>query len=570
MRVRSYFSDEHLDRPHIRVMLRKLHKIDWIATQTEAEALILEANLVRKHKPAYNIDLKDDKHYPYIKVSLQEQFPRISITRRVEKDGASYFGPFTEAATMRKMVRQAKRVFKIRDCRRTLPLKKPVRECLNYAMGWCSGACAGKISAEEYRQNVDSFVSFLHGRGEALQKELQSLMLKASQNQEFEKAASYRDQLQLVSRRERMQRVDLKTMVNDADVFGLYDTGAGYSLAILHFREAILVARRHFVFKKALWELSEQDRASLVLSSYMQTPFEIPDQIYLPEGFLVQPHLLQEVLSNQRKKRVQISIPKKGMKHELVAMAEKNARLLMVQKSNQSGENLPQQGLEALARVLDLPRVPQTIEVYDIANLGDSFAVAGMVFFEQGIARKNKYRHFTIPEHMRQNDFAMMAHTITRRMNRVEQSGEMPSDLFLIDGGKGQLGAVLQALRPFKHKPMVVALAKKEERMFTAEKSSGVVLPQRHPARRIVEKMRNEVHRWANGYHRTVRDRQFKTSRLEQIEGIGSKTAVKLLRALKSYRAVLAADEQSLKQAGATSAQIRAIKKAFAESTANA
>ncbi len=555
-RVRSYFSDDHADRPHIIPMLKRLHHVEWIATTSNAEALILEANLVRTHAPPYNIELKDDKHFPYLKITLQEAFPRMVVARRVERDGAKYFGPYTDAGAMRRVMAFARKAFRLRDCTRRLPLSRPVRPCINYSMGQCSGACAGLTDEETYRANVEHLVQFLRGRRTELLDELEHRMQQASETLQYERAAQFRDQVRLVRDASRQQRVDLAEAQGDYDVFGVHEGERDVCLAVMHFREGVLMGSRHFLVGRPSWELSAGQFDETVLRYYFDTTYDPPAEILAPPDLLSDLSTLQDWFADQRSTTVHVHVPQRGPKRELVALAQRNARLYLVQKAPHRDED----SVRDLREVLGLPVLPRVIEAFDISNLGASFAVAGMVQFVDGAPRRAGYRRFRIRSVEGQDDFAMLIEAVTRRLARLTAENKPFPDLLLIDGGKGQLSAVRQALGQFEHPPAAVSLAKGEEVLHSPFVQSEVRLPDTHPARRLVERIRDEVHRYALSYHRLLRGGQFKRSALEEIPGVGPATAQRLLRQFGSIRRLRKAGVEEIAAVrGVTAAAARAV-----------
>jgi excinuclease ABC subunit C len=542
-RVKSYFLDTHEDRPHIPVMLRRMHHIDWIATNTESEALILEANLIRKHKPRFNIDLKDDKHYPYIKVTVNEQFPRLLVVRRVEDDKARYFGPYTDVRAMRRIVHLSRRIFKIRDCNKNLPLKHPARPCVNYGMGRCSGACAGKISQEEYRKNIEMLMRFLSGRRKDIIAELQALMDDAASNLRFEEAALVRDQIGLIKDASRLQQVDLAAPQIDCDVFGVHKGDRSLCLAVLHVREGLLLSARSFAFDKNTWESAAEGMEPLVVQYYLDTK-DLPAKDIIIGGDLrrVDPGLLAQALFEQFGMKADVTVPQKGPKKDLADMAIKNARLYLMQK-------LPANAMDDLSDMvglLSLPRFPHVIEAFDISNLGETNAVAGMVRFVDGQPDKSGYRRYKIKTVEGQNDFAMMMEVVTRRLTRQTEEGRQFADLFLVDGGLGQLHAAMEPLTKFKDPPMIISLAKKEELVHSPYSDAPVQLASTHPVRKFLERIRDEVHRFAITYHRGLRGKQAGASVLQTIPGMGKKRVVELLRHFGSVKRISEASEDEL------------------------
>jgi excinuclease ABC subunit C len=533
-RVKSYFLDTHEDRPHIPFMLERLRHVDWIATHTESEALILEANLIRKHKPKFNIDLKDDSHYPYLKITVNEPFPRLLVVRRVIADGARYFGPYTDVRAMRQLVQFSKRIFRIRDCNRDLPLARPVRPCVNFGIGRCSGACAARISQEDYRANVDMLIGFLMGRRKDIVRELEARMADDSAREHFEQAALVRDQLRLINDASRFQQVDLASPDTDCDVFGIYKGDRSMCLAVLRVREGLLLSARTFAFDKAAWDTSGGGVETLIMQFYLDSGEQPSQDVIVSEEAGVDAALVQAAFESQFGTTVRVTVPQKGAKRELAAMAVKNARLYLLQKLPPSA----MEDLSDLQSLLCLPKFPHVIEAFDISNLGETNAVAGMVRFSDGAADKSGYRRYKIRTVTGQNDFAMMMEVVTRRLSRQAAEGQQFADLYLIDGGLGQLHAAMEPLSTFEHAPMVISLAKKEELVYSPYCKGPVRLPSTHPVRKFLERIRDEVHRFAVTYHRTLRGHRMSVSALQSIPGMGKKRVVELLRHFGSLKRV--------------------------------
>ncbi|MBN1128904.1 MAG: excinuclease ABC subunit UvrC [Chitinispirillaceae bacterium] len=535
-RVRSYFMDSHDDRPQIPIMLGQLASMDWIATNTDSEALILEANLIRRHHPKYNIDLRDDKHYPYLKVTLQEPFPRLCVVRRVDKDGARYFGPYTDAAAMRRLVSFSRRIFKLCDCTLRLPLKKNVRPCINYSMGRCSGPCAGHISREEYNARIQDLVRFLSGRRNTLLADLKTRMERASDRLRFEEAALCRDQIALIRDASRLQQVDLKIPDADCDAFGIAALPRQVCIAVLRFREGLLMATSRYMVARKIWDMEQAGHDTAVCQVYLKSGHDVPSEILLPDNAGFDAAALRQWFE-ARSQTAAVLVPQRGTKKRLVAMAEKNARLYLVQKTPAD----PGRDCADLQQALRLPTVPRVIEAFDISNLGGSFCVAGMARFVDGVPDKSGYRRFKIKTVAGQNDVAMIMEAVSRRLTRLEHERTPFPDLVLIDGGKGQLHAAMKALARFAQAPAIAALAKKEETLHSPFINEPLVLPQTHPARRLVERVRDEVHRYAIAYHRNRRGKQFTRSAVEELPGIGPRKAALLLKTFGSLQRIRAA-----------------------------
>jgi excinuclease ABC subunit C len=541
-RVRSYFSDSHEDRPLIPVMLRKLDHIDWIATNNETEALILEANLIRQHKPPCNVDLKDDKHYPYLKITVNEPFPRLLVVRRVLPDKARYFGPYTDVVTMNGLVTFARTAFGIHRCNRNMPPEKPVRPCLHHAIGACSGPCGAKITREEYSHSIRQCIDFLAGRHTEVMAGLQAAMETAAESLDFELAASLRDRLRLIRKSPLQQQVDLKNESGSIDVFGYVSNDRALCLCVLSFRNGLLLAKRHFLIKRELWDFSAETIETSVIQYYRSSQGDPPAEIILPAVNAASTGLIQAWFSAERNICVSVGIAQRGGKIGLVGLAEKNAQLYLLQKVAPE----PEADLRQLQTVLGLPRLPRTIEAFDISNLGGSFCVAGMVHFRDGKPDKSLYRRYKIRSVEGQDDFAMLNEAVQRRLTRLQNEGKPYPDLLLIDGGKGQLSAAMQPLAGFENPPMIASLAKKEETLFSPWIEEGITLPENHPARKLVQRIRDEVHRQAVGYHRNLRDGQFKRSGLEQIPGVGPARSRLLLRHFGSQKLVAAAPAEQI------------------------
>jgi excinuclease ABC subunit C len=536
-RVRSYFMQDNADRIQIPGMMRLLDRIDLIVTNTEAEALILEANLVRKHKPKYNVELRDDKHYPYLKVTVDEPFPRLLVVRRVERDDAAYFGPYTDVGTMRRVADFARRIFLLRNCNKNLPLRKACRPCVNYPMKRCGAPCAGNIDADGYRRNVEDLVLFLKGKRKDLVRELEERMAQASAELRFEDAAQLRDQIRLIREAARPQRVDLTLAAANCDVFGIARGDRDISMAVLHFRDGLLMAARNFLFKRDKWDLSFESNDSIITRFYMLEDMEIPNEVIAPDNAGFSQAVLQEWFDIQNS-HTQVIVTRKGTKKMLTLMAEKNALAYLLQKAPPNASK----DVDDLQKALSLPHPPLVIEAFDISNLGESYAVAGMVQFKGGLPNKSAYRRYRIKTVEGQNDFAMMMETVSRRLRRLRDEGGAFPDLLLIDGGKGQLHAAMDALREFENPPLIASLAKKEEILFSPCLPEPLSLPEAHPARRLVERIRDEVHRYAVAYHRNVRDKQFTRSALENLPGIGHVRARLLLKRFGSIKRLMTAE----------------------------
>ncbi len=553
-RVGSYFRDNHDDRPQIPVMLGKLSRIDWVITENETEALVLEANLVKEHMPPYNIDLRDDKRYPYVKITTSELFPRILIARRVEKDGNRYFGPFTDATSIRRVVTVLRKLFQIRSCSMVITDKTTRRECIDYSMKLCSGSCNQRITPKSYREGVDHVMSFFQGNRRQIVTLMTDQMMAASEEMRFEEAAIIRDRIVEMKKLIVRQGVDLRKPDLNADLFGFYRGSRWLCLSIMMIRRGVIINQQSRVFRTD--SIEDENFAKVIVDYYTKSADDYPDEIILSEQFADDVELLTNWFKLQGKKMA-VAVPVRGEKRQLVERAEKNGRVFLMQNYITDGPQL----LAELAQSCSLPKVPKTIEAFDISNLGDRFTVAGMVHFRDGEPDKSNYRRFKIKAVSGQNDFAMMMEAVSRRLNRLIEEEKPFPDLLLIDGGKGQLGAAREALTQFENPPMLISLAKKEELLFSDYREDPVQLGEGHPVRRLMERIRDEVHRFAITYHRKLRGRQYNHSLLEEIAGIGPKKAELLIKRFGSAKGVALASDDDLKSVnGVTESVIWAIR----------
>lgn len=559
-RVGSYFRLTHEDRPQIPVMLQKLHEIDWIVTESETEALVLESNLVKEHKPPYNIELRDDKHFPYVKITDDELFPRIFLVRKVMKDGAKYFGPFTDVTQIRRVVTSLRKLFGIRSCKMKITSETMVRPCLDYSMTLCTGPCEQHISSAEYKERISFIAKFFQGKRSEIVTLLEEKMYQASQGMFFEKAAHYRDQIQDIKKIIIKQGVDLRKPDLNTDVFSVYLGESYLCLTTLIVRNGVIISQENRTYPVTQWDYDSH--GTLLIDYYKKSVNELPEEVLLSEAFSDDAELLEEWLRRE-KASLHVRIPRRGDKVKLIDRASKSGRLHLSQRYITDGPAL----LKELAHFCNLPFVPRTIEAFDISNLGATFTVAGMVHFADGKPDKSNYRRFKIKSVEGQNDFAMMMEAVTRRLSRLEEEKMPFPDLLLIDGGKGQLGAARKALARFSNPPMLISLAKKEEILFSIYKDEPVNLGEGHPVRRLMERIRDEVHRFAITYHRKLRGRQFNHTILEEISGIGARKAKLLLNAFgsasvlatKSVEEIAAIDGISMSNAQAVVNELREL-----------
>lgn len=510
-RVKSYFR-EKLDRPKTQILMSHFHSLEYIITNSEKEALILEANLIKKHRPRYNIQLKDDKRYPYVKIT-DEEYPRLVITRNVTKNGV-YFGPFTDVGSVKRTVKFLKSLFKIRTCRN---MNGP---CLNSQIDLCYAPCDGRISKKQYSEIINKIDLFFQGKYSVIVKNLKKEMLEAADNEEFEKAAVIRDQISSIEEIMEKQFVELANDDLDQDVIAMALNKNEVIVIIMPIRNGKIVGRDDFLMSS-----SKYDSASEVMFAFIQQYYgynrHVPKQILL-EDDIDEKDLLEDWLSDLRGNKVKIKVPQKGVKLRLVKMAKKNAEIIKHQKKNMDNS------LMELKKYLKLEKVPHVIEGYDISNISGKFAVGSKVSFKDGKPNKKMYKRFKM-ETPGPNDFAMMEELLTRRLKMIDKDPE--PDLIVIDGGKGQLGMACGVLEKLNltHIP-IIGLAKEFEEIYLPNSKRPIIIPKNNIALHLLQQVRDESHRFAITYHRKLRSDNIQASSLDDIAGIGKKRKISLLK----------------------------------------
>lgn len=515
-RVRSYFQSSRNHSPKVRSMVARIADLEYIVTASEMEALILECNLIKKHRPKYNISLRDDKSFPYIKVTLNEPFPRVYATRKVVKDGARYFGPYTNAGAVHETLKLLKRLFPLRTCRR---LDAP-RPCLQYHIKRCLAPCAGKVNEAEYGDMIKAVCLFLEGRSEDMVKSLRRKMDQAAENLEFEQAARLRDQLQAVEKITEKQNI--VTGAGDQDAVGLARSAAGICVQVFFIRSGKMVGRDHFLLSGGEEE-EDADLLTAFLKQYYSQSTFIPREILLPLE-LAEQELLTEWLSGLRGGKVWLEVPKRGTKKDLVQMAAGNALLVLNEQALkiQDQADRTEGAVRELGRYLAMDGLPERIECFDISHIQGAETVASMVVFEGGLPKKEDYRRFKLRTvEGKPDDFKSMQEVVGRRYR--DGSAPLP-DLIIIDGGKGQLSSALEIIRGAGlHDVMVVGLAKEFEHIFREGMSEPLILPRHSQSLYLVQRIRDEAHRFAITYHRKLRSKRNMVSVLDHIQGIGEK-----------------------------------------------
>jgi len=560
-RVRTYFQlsaelDVRKDQ-----MMYAIEDVEFIMTDTEGEALALENNLIKQHKPKYNILLRDDKTYPYIKLTINEPFPRAVITRRVRKDGAAYFGPFFPAGLARKTLKLIERYFLIRNCNIQIDGNRP-RPCLQYYIHRCLGPCSeGLTTIDAYAEAVKDVKLFLEGRNSDLIKRLHVKMSESSSNEQYELAAHYRDAIDTMETLAERQKMAVMGY-DDIDIFGFQKEEHMVAVSIFHMRGGRVVDKREL-----FWEDQENFEPgeffqSVLKQYYVDAPF-IPVEIHVPVDFEDR-DLLEQWLSERRGRKVEIHTPQRGAKRELMDLVQRNARLSFLQRFR--AEMLSPSAIsKEVEEALDLEKPPRRIECFDISNLQGSDIVASMVVWEDGRMKKSDYRRFIIRSVSGlPDDFQSMREVVTRRYKRIQEEGHAMPDLVLIDGGIGQLHAAQSSLDELNIVDQPLAsIAKREEIIYLAgREDEPIALDRRSPVLRLIQQIRDESHRFAITFHRERRGRRTLTSELSEISGIGLKTTQKLLTHFGSLAKIREASVEDL-QGVITRPQAEAVWKHF-------
>lgn len=542
-RVRSYFDgSEHNGHRAATLMLPYIRDIEWIITESEQEALILEANLIRKHTPKYNVLLKDDKHFPYLAFSVKEPFPRLSLSRSVKKDGRQYFGPYMSSRYIDKLIDIAARLFKIRECSMELPAKHPVRPCLNYHIGRCSAPCAGLITQEEYAKDVANARLMLEGKRDDLIDKWQREMEEASANLDFETAMKKRDAIQALQASGTHQKTDTTDPNLSLDVVTLRRNGDMAAAVILEYRKGVLMGRRHYRLECKLEDDETEIFRQMVLPWYMEAPLipaEIATDIVLPEDRKE----LEAALSKQAGRKVTFSTPQRGEKLGFLKLAGANADMILVEmRAEVQKYSEIDQSVFELQKVLGLKKTPFRIECVDISHLSGTNTVASLVAFKNGRPDKANYRKFIIKTVEGVDDFASMREVMTRRIRRLENEGVPMPDLWVCDGGKGQVDATMQILKELGHDQdlPLIGLAKRLEEIVFPDDRKSIVLHRTSPALKLLQNARDEAHRFAITYQRSKRKKDLEVEWLK-MPGVGHETRVKILSKYRSAEAFMAA-----------------------------
>jgi excinuclease ABC subunit C len=539
-RVRSYFTADPTESVKTAALVRLIDDVDTIVVPDEAHALILENTLIKEHRPRFNIQLRDDKSYPYIKVSVAEPFPRVIVTRRWIDDGSRYFGPYTDVGAMRRALNVVNRIFTVRSCHYDLPDDAPERPCLDYHIGRCLAPCVGLQTAVSYRAMIDEVLLFLEGRTSEVIRRVRQRMQNASDTMDYERAAELRDALHHLEQMEE-PTVVLRVEGGDQDVVGFARDGDDACVVVLRIRSGKLLAR-----DQRFLERVEGESDGAILAAFLAGPYHITTdrapELLVPIDFEDRP-LLEESLTGTR-----IRIPQRGPRRELLDLAEQNARHLLEEfkLASSEAEERATNPVYELQRELGMTRVPRSLVCFDISTNHGTDTVASCVWFENGRPRRAEYRKFRIKTVEGSDDFASMREVVGRYFKRRVEEGKALPDLVVVDGGRGQLSAAEQALAQVPLELPLISLAKKDEEVFIPGRLESLRLPRRSPALRLLQQARDEAHRFAVTFNRTRRTARTVTSQLLELPGIGPKRRRALLTAFGSLEGVRGASPEAI------------------------
>ncbi len=570
-RVRSYFQRGAEQTPKITAMVGQVADIETIVTRSELEAFILESNLIKRHRPRFNVVLRDDKQYPYLRLPIKENFPRLSIVRKVQKDGALYYGPYVPTGALRETLKVIRKVFPLATCEIEIDGKAD-RACIEFEIKRCMAPCIGNQTRDDYHRIVRQVRHFLEGHDRELLDDLRTHMHDAAEREDFEEAARLRDRIHKIERTLERQRVTQTSSV-DQDVIGLARQGTAVDLQMLFVRGGLLIGRKDFFWRDAAGA-SDEELVRSAIEQFYNKDGQPPKELLVPVSLGDAP-LIETWLSDKKGDPVRVVAPERGAKHQLVRLAEENAASGVA--DHLRDEEVERQAAEELKRLLRLEHAPRRIEGFDISNtLGDQ-SVASMAVWEEGQAKKSDYRKFRIKTVTGANDFASIHEVILRRYGETQ---DLPlPDLVLIDGGLGQLSAAMEALKQVGKADLpIIGLAKarverggrerKEERVFQPGRKNPILLAPSSPATHLLQRIRDEAHRFAISYHRKLRGKALVGSQLDQIIGVGEIRRTRLLQQFGSLDRIQAATDEELRDAAGVDSRTAAqIRKALSEST---
>jgi excinuclease ABC subunit C len=555
-RVRSYFQAASSDTRHqIPQLATRVDTIETIVTQTEVEALHLEQNLVKRHRPPFNVRLRDDKSFPYIAVTVEDDYPRVMFTRERHRRGVVYFGPYANAKKVRETLDVLNRVFRYRPCEGPQPGRHSGIPCLDYHIERCHAPCVGYISKEEYGELIDQVIEFLSGDDRPIRRRLEEQMREAAAEERFEDAARYRNRLRAIERLSERQAVERKS-IGTIDVIGVAVSDERAAVQVFPLRDGRMVDRYSFHLENAAGEDISEVLEQFCLEYYGSAP-SIPPQILVPHG-VGDTSALEGFLSERRGSRVEVRIPERGEKRRLQELAQQNATLALESETFVAETKRARrvEALEELREALNLESLPIRIECFDISNIQGQEVVGSMVVFEDAVAKKGHYRKFAVRDVEGQDDFASMREVILRRFSRLgadpgseewNESFAATPNLVVIDGGKGQLSAALAAMQELDlPRVAVIALAKRVEEVFVPGRPDPIVLPEQSPGLHLLQRIRDEAHRFAITFHRQRRDTAARESMFDQLEGVGPVRRRALLQHFGSAERIVAASQEEL------------------------
>ena len=569
-RVRSYFGAPSNMSPKTQRLAAKIQDFEFVVANSEQEALLLECNLIKKYVPRFNVHLKDSKTFPYLRIDVNEDWPGVYITRRVQQDGARYFGPFANAGSVRKTLRLIDRIFPFRSCSKRID-GKAQRPCLDFHIHRCLGPCIGAVEKQEYREVIQRVILFLQGKQELILRGLNTEMKAAAQQLQFERAALLRDQIEAIERVIEGQKIAIR-LQGEKDVIALAQDQEQAHVELFLVRNSKLVGRDYFTMEGIQGEPPEQILTSFVKQYYASASY-VP-QLILLQHPVKEPAVLSEWLKQQRGSRVALQVPRRGAKKDLMDLAAENAAEgLELARVKQVKAEAIKSGLQELKDRLGLPAMPRRIESYDISNIQGRLAVGSMAVLEKGLPKPAHYRRFRIKTVAGVDDYAMIQETLRRRFKRGLAGGgtwAIVPDLVLIDGGKGQLNAALELSQELglDSVPMI-SLAKENEEIFIPGEPRPVCIAKDSPALHILQRARDEAHRFAIGYHRKLRRKEATASALDSIPGIGPGRKKALLREFGSLEGIREASLEALSRTdGITLALAVKIKESSGDSSA--
>ncbi len=545
-RVRQYFQNG-FKTEKVAAMVLSIVDFYYVLTNSEVDALSLENNLIKKYKPKYNILLKDDKSYPYIKINLKEKFPRFTISRRIRKDGSKYFGPYMLGVSVNEILDTLKYVYQIRPCESLLNNKKPKKECLNYHLGLCLAPCANKVSREEYLKNVKKAIDFLSGNDDEAEKLLTQKMKVCAENQEFERALILRDRLNMLKKLKDKKITSLNRFIT-CDVVSISDDGIFTAINVLFVRGGRMNGSKSFAYSTL--SLDKEERLTDFIMEYYTSSKEIPDEILVSID-LEDKIPLSKYLAELRGKKTIVEFPKKSVKKQLVDMSQKNADDYLQSEINKvkHKDDMTVMACQKLKEILNLKKYPKRIECFDISHVSGVDKVGSMVVFIDGSPSRNDYRKFKIKTVEGNDDFASLNELLKRRLDKLngEESEKFPMpDLVVIDGGKGQLSAVKNLFSKYKNDIDLISLAERQEEIFTLNSKDSIILKRTDYCLKLLQRIRDEAHRFAITYNKKLRTKRNLSSVLCEIEGVGKVKRDILMNKYKDLKSIIIASEEDL------------------------